>query len=190
MRCELWKHLRSLTSRFSAIDALPTTRHSDIRNRIRISAAELSDNQPSTHRSLLESYRGPGMQRSQIYIDKGVHDYIRRRETHSALILFLIHRYLGCSAGQSTDSRSTQAKPIPCSTITDGPVQITRDHPQTGHLQTYRLQTNHRQTAYHCGSYHFDPNCYSLREINCKNTKLYYQTDCQPRSLQERTNGI
>ncbi|KAG0056246.1 HAUS augmin-like complex subunit 6, partial [Linnemannia elongata] len=39
-------------------NTLPSTRHSDIRNRISVSAAELPDNQPSTHRSLLESYRG------------------------------------------------------------------------------------------------------------------------------------
>ncbi|KAG9068724.1 HAUS augmin-like complex subunit 6 [Linnemannia hyalina] len=42
----------------SSDNALPSTRHSDIRKRIRVSAAELLDNQPSTHRSLLESYRG------------------------------------------------------------------------------------------------------------------------------------
>ncbi|KAF9150906.1 hypothetical protein BG015_007257 [Linnemannia schmuckeri] len=36
----------------------PSTRQSDIRNRVRVSAAELPGSQPNTHRSLLESYRG------------------------------------------------------------------------------------------------------------------------------------
>src|SRR5690349_16163703 len=106
------------------------------------------------------------------------------------LRFFLIYRYLGCSAGQSTNSHSTQAKQITYSTITDGPIQIPCDHPQSGHLQTDYLQTGHHQTVYCCSSCHFDPNRYSLREIKCKNIELYYQTACLSPSLQERTNGI
>ncbi|KAF8946004.1 hypothetical protein BGZ47_001498 [Haplosporangium gracile] len=39
-------------------NASPSTRQSDIRNRVRVSAAELPGSQPNTHRSVLRSYRG------------------------------------------------------------------------------------------------------------------------------------